>query len=263
MKKMIELTDEILMAYADGWLDQSQGREIESLCARTPALRARLEIFRATGTELGRPFQQHVGSAVPEHLLEFVKALGRQRAGGKRRRARPLTLRTAAVASVATLMGTGLGWLLHAAAGGQGVVLASLVHAENGRLIARAPLQNSLDTLHSGTRAKLSLAGPPDAELKVKMTFRNEDRDYCREYEIATASPERYPGVACRTGGQWSIRIQAMIPSSEASPGRFVLAGTNNQAMDAVVRSLLDEGPLSPDEEAVLIKDWKKPARLP
>lgn len=275
MAKMIKPTDEILMAYADGLLAPSQRTEIERLCAEDPALRARLQVFRATGRELGRLFQHHVDAPVPEQLLEFVKTHELARASDKERRRSWLwsqldehayfwrfmdasTLRTAAIASVATIVGIGLGWLLHGNVAGERVALASLVQTKKGRLIAVAPLQHSLDTLHSGAETKLALAGSPDAKLKIKMTFRNEARDYCRVYEIATSSPERYTGVACRAGDQWSVRMQAMIPPSEISPGQFVPAGINNPAMDAVVRSLIDEGPLSPADEATAIKDWKK-----
>jgi len=272
---MIKPTDEILMAYADGRLDPLHQAEIERLCAGDLALRARLQVLRATGTELSRLFQHHVDAPVPDRLLEFVKTQDLKRAGGKGRRRSWLwsqldehahfwrfmdasALRTAAVASVATIIGIGLGWLLHEDTGGQGTVLASLIQAEKSRLIARAPLQHSLDTLYSGMETKLALAGSQDAELKVKMTFRNQARDYCRVYEIAVASLERYTGVACRTGDQWSVRIQAMIPPSEVLPGQFVPAGIDNPAMDAVVRALIDEGPLSTADEAVVLKGWKK-----
>jgi hypothetical protein len=267
--------DRSLMAYADGVLAPSQQAEIERLCAESLELRARLEVFRATGGELRRLFQHHVDAPVPRRLLEFVKAQERKWVDSERRR-RPSSwpvlsacahiwslmnapvLRTGAVASVALIAGIGLGKLLHDNAGGPGAAPASLVQPEKGRLIARAPLQRSLDTLYSDTETKLALAGSQDLELKIKMTFRNEAGDYCRVYEIATSSGEHYVGVACRTGDQWAVPIHAMIPPSELSPGQFAPAGFNNPAMDAVIRDLIQDGPLSPTDEAALIKDWKK-----
>lgn len=271
---MIKPTDETLMAYADGLLDPSERVEIERLCAEAPGLRARLEVFRATGRNLGQLFQDHIHAPVPKQLLDFVEAQELELARGKARCRSWLwfgrdhadlwrvvnasVLRTAAVASVAMVVGVGLGWLLHGTTSNQAMALTSLVEVEKSRLLAGAPLHRSLDNLYGGTEAKLTLAGSQDAELKIKMTFRNEARDYCRVYEIATSSPERYAGVACRTGDQWSVRIQAMIPPSDVSPGQFVPAGINNAAMDAVIRSLIDEGPLSPADEAAAIKGWKK-----
>jgi hypothetical protein len=274
--KMIKPTDETLMAYADGRLDPSWQAEIERLCAEDPALRARLRVFLSTGRDLGRVFQHEVDAPVPKRLLESVEAQALRRTGGNGRRTPSLWswlykhvsvwhfvdaafLRMAAVASVATTIGVGLGWLLHRDTPGQGIMFASLVQAEKSRLIARWPLQHSLDTLHSGTETKLTLPGPQEAELKVKMTFRDETRDYCRVYEIETSSAERYAGVACRMGDQWSVRMQAMFPPSDESSGQLTPAGVNNPAMNAVVRELIDDGPLSATEEAAVIgKGWKE-----
>jgi hypothetical protein len=272
---MIKPTDETLMAYADGLLDPSQRAEIESLCAEDAKLRARLGIFRATGRNLGHLFQHHIDAPVPERLLDFIQAQELKLARGKTRRRSwfrsrrdehadlwrfldAAVIRTAAFASVSMVVGVGFGWLLHGTTSDQTMALTGLVQVEKNRLIAGAPLQRSLDNLYSSTKAKLALAGSRDAELKIKMTFRNEARDYCRLYEITTSSPERYAGVACRTGDQWSIHIQAMVPPSDVSPGQFVPAGVNDTAMDAVVRSLIDEGPLSPTDEAAIIEGWKK-----
>lgn len=270
---MIKPTDETLMAHADGLLDPSQRAEFDRLCAEDPELRASLEVFRATGRTLGQLFQHHVDAPVPERLLDFIRAQ-EQKLSKTRRRPwfwsqsddhlnfwrSPDTsvLRMVAIASVAMTVGVGSGWLLRGTTSDQTMALSRLVQMETGRLIAAAPLQHSLDNLYSGVQAKLALDGSQELELKVKMTFRNEARDYCRVYEIATSSPERYAGVACRTGDQWSVRIQAMLPPSDVSPGQFVPAGINNAAMDAVVRSLIDEGPLSPADEVAVIKDWTK-----
>ena len=273
---MTKPTDETLMAYADGLLDPSQRTQIEGLCAEDPALRARLQVFRATGRSLGGLLQDHVNAPVPKRLLDFVSAQeAKLAARNGPRRSRfwsrlkehaqtwryldPSSLRTAVVAGAAMIAGIGLGWLLRGDSGGHEIALTDLVKVENSHLIARAPLRHALDSLVSGKQTRLALSGPENVQLKVKMTFRNEARDYCRAYEIVIPSPERYAGVACRMGGQWSVRIQAMIPPSSVSPNQSVPAGVRSSTMEAVVSAIIDGDPLSaPDEAAVIAEGWKK-----
>ena len=273
---MIKPSDETLMAYADGLLDPSQRAEIEKLCTEDPALLARLQVFRATGRNLAGLLQEHLEAPVPKRLLDFVAVQEAKLAGNNspsrlrfwtrlREQAQSWLfsdtskLRIAIVTGVALIFGTGAGWLLHGNSGSQEGVFTDLVQVEKAHLLARAPLQHALDRLRSGETVRLALAGAKDARLEVKMTFRNEARNYCRAYDIMVSSPERYAGVACRNGSRWMIRIQAMMPPSTVSPNQLVPAGVNNAAMESVVSAIIDGDPLSAADEAAIIgKGWKK-----
>ena len=60
------LSDEMLMAYADGQLDAGDRARVKKLVAQDPALAARLEIFQATGHGLASVFDEHMNAPLPE-----------------------------------------------------------------------------------------------------------------------------------------------------------------------------------------------------
>ena len=69
---MSDITDELLMAYADGELDSAEQRRVERYLANDPASAQRLEMFTQTGRDLGRLFDQPMREAIPERLLQTV-----------------------------------------------------------------------------------------------------------------------------------------------------------------------------------------------
>jgi hypothetical protein len=140
------------------------------------------------------------------------------------------------------------------------VALDDLVHVESNRLVARGPLQEALESLPSGTQTASVASQGQDFQLGVKLTFQDQNGDYCREYQIAAASPARYAGVACRVRQQWIVKIQALVPPSRAASEQTIPAGGSaDAAMDTVVGSLIQGDALvGPDEDAVIKKGWAK-----
>jgi hypothetical protein len=169
-------------------------------------------------------------------------------------------LMPALAASAAMIVGIGLGWLLRGETAGKVMLLDKLVQIEGNRLIASGPLQSALEISPSGRpMAATSSEGKP-FQLSVKMTFQNATGDYCREYRIALASPERYAGVACRSGGQWAVRIQALLPPARSASEQTIPAGGNaDAAIDTAIGALIEGDPLAVADEAVLInRGWTK-----
>jgi putative transcriptional regulator len=174
------------------------------------------------------------------------------------RKIRDLT--PALAASVAMIVGIGLGWLLHGGTAGNVVALDDLVQIESSRLIARGALQSTLEASPSGGQKVETSSDGRQFHLSVKMTFQNAAGDYCREYRIVSASRERYAGVACRSGGLWAVKIQALLPPSRSASEQMIPAGGNTDAaMDTAIGALIDGDPLAgADEAALLSKGWKK-----
>jgi putative transcriptional regulator len=165
-----------------------------------------------------------------------------------------------AAAAVAVVAGIGLGWLLHGNMGGGSMALDDLVRIESNRLLAKGLLQKALESLPSGTETAALASEGRKLRLGVKMTFQDQNGDYCREYQIAAASPARYAGVACRVGQQWIVKIQALVPPSRNASEQMIPAGGNaDGAIDTVVASLIQGDPLvGPDEDTLLKQGWAK-----
>jgi putative transcriptional regulator len=191
--------------------------------------------------------------------LDELRRLGRKAAPSRRQLREIWTQPASLAASVALLLGIGVGWLLHGGPESGAIGLNNLISIEDGRLLARGPLQEVLNSLPSSAP---TAAIPNDGELRlgIKMTFQDQDGDYCRQYRIAAISAARYSGVACRMGEEWVVKVQALVPPSPSATNRTIPAGAGGDvAMDAVVRALIAGDPVvGEDEAAIMNKGWKK-----
>ncbi len=158
---------------------------------------------------------------------------------------------------IALIVGLGLGWLLwglHA----EELSASLFVRVQDQRLLATAPLKTALETVPSGS-ALVPLESRRNAQFRAKITFRNESRNYCRQYELTLGSRERMVGIACRIpSGDWSVALQSLLPPSVS--GVTVPAGAGqNAAFDAAIGALIEGAPLVGEAEAVIMRNgWRK-----
>jgi len=200
-------------------------------------------------------------------IADDPSAVGQFRRGliELRRKTVPAALRVGTVlrqsvplaASLALLVGLGLGWLTSGTP--EGSAVANLIKVDRNRLIAQGVLQDTLETLPSGHETAASLDGR-SLRLGVKMTFEDQSGTYCRQYQVTVPPAESYSGVACRRGAEWDVRIQALLPpASEAAERTSPADSGAGAAMDAVVGSWIAGNPVVGDEEAALMrKGWRK-----
>ena len=69
---MADVSDEKLMALADGELDAVEAAKLTQQIAGDPVLARRLAVFQATGDDLRRVFDQIEASPVPQRLIDAV-----------------------------------------------------------------------------------------------------------------------------------------------------------------------------------------------
>jgi anti-sigma factor RsiW len=70
---MDEISDEMLMAFADGELQPDDLRAVRHALTNDPSLRERLECFLRTKCRLARPFDDVLRAAIPEKLLSIIR----------------------------------------------------------------------------------------------------------------------------------------------------------------------------------------------
>jgi hypothetical protein len=265
--KVTHLSDETLMAYADGQLTSSEMARIELLLASDPDLRARLEVFRATGRDLASLFDDHLNAPLPPRLKRFTLApqadLSKIFDLGSRRQRQLLPglwgFRLAAASAAILAVGIGIGWLAHGSPRGNSTALGELVKLADDRMIAGLPLQHALDTLPSGKQVATPLAERKSSSLAVQLSFVDHSQNYCRRYEIGLSSKEHYGGIACHLDGEWKIKLHAILPPRFTQSGKVSPAGNEDRALDAAVMAIMDGDALGREDEAALIgKGWKK-----
>jgi len=267
----MRVSDELLMAYADGELPSDETRAVEALLAQDPALRARLEPFVVTRRQLGPLFAQRLREPVPDRLIAAIAhaPVARQAPVGMIRRLREFwegldggrmsiaSLPAYAAGLVALFaFGATAGWI----AGRTDAPATGLIAAAGPRLVASGALATALETDPSQTPAG---AGTLGASIVPLLSFRDHTQDICRTYRIeAGRAGPGYAGVACRkTDGTWNVALHVEVQDAAVSGGDYRTAGAESvPAVDAAVGSLIAGDALSRDEEADLLrKGWRKP----
>lgn len=272
---MPEISDEILMSFADGMLSPQEHVEVAAAVRNDPELARRLRAFEATGIALQRLYDPIFNEPVPARLIERIRSYQApvvparptpSRIGGlwsllstmSVAPARPLLFGGACAAALI------VGW-----AGFEGYNPSSgdgpaiVVAGKDGHAVATGDFKAMFETLPSRVRAEFKAA---DGAAIVLLSFKSKDAAYCRQYELQMAEGRPLSGVACRTSaGEWRIDREAEISRAAnlemaASPGKLVVAGDGDDSASAVeqrVDELIAGDALGGDEErAAMRRAW-------
>lgn len=278
---MNPVSDEMLMAYADGELTSEESRALEQLLQQDPALRARLEPFVETRVRLTAAFEHTLREPVPHRL---VAAIRRAPVAGRASRAR-LSLgeriRNALTAAAAILAPANLGLIPSVAASMAGLVLvgaaagwiaarstapSSLIEASGPDLVAAGALAHALEANPSGTASAGDGRG---ATVVPVLSFKTGSQAVCREYRVRTADADRdFAGLACRSAdGVWRVALHVETAKQvTASPGAPYETATasNVPAVDALVETMISGESFGQDDEAALLNNgWRAPLSVP
>lgn len=221
---MSDISDIELMQLADGeGLDSARRAEIEAAVAADPALQSRLGTFQATGPALKRSLDPVLGTPVPQHLIDAIRAApGPAPSRESSRTITPSVSRVGRIRDFLSDMFTGTTGLVLAsiaiAAVGLGPVLvgllagpqpgAELFVSAGGATDATGPLAAALDTALSGTATTAKVAGA-DATIKPVFSFVTKGGDVCRQFEVSLPEDRALAGVGCRDGQRWRIMARA------------------------------------------------------
>lgn len=228
----MKIEPDLLIAYADGELDDVTAKRIEKAIASDPALAAQVEQRRDLRARLRSGFDPVRDAPISAPAVLDVS--GKVVDLSKIRRARQLPAtnpwwrRTATIAAAALVIGVTLGVVME-----PGPEADYVEHA--GRLVATGELATALT-------GEAKAAPGDDSAVRVLVSFRNEGGAFCRAFEGDSAD-----GIACRNGAHWDIR-QLRASSGTAADAPVVLADAHGMM----------EGPaLDPaGERAALQRGW-------
>lgn len=259
---MADVTDETLMAYADGLLDDDASARVVAAISSDPDLQRRLEPFVVTGPDMASLFNESLMQPVPARLIATVLW---QDSPVARRRPETWTARLGAQIQ-AMLSPSRLVFAAACAASVLvGVAIAPLMDrdvtlvAQGGAIKAGGALAVALETSRSGIA--VSTQG---IVAKPVLSFRGHD-GWCREYQLGLDGGGNFSGVACRdASGAWIISAHAPMQAASGS-GTHSVRPSSAQKAPAVVDGAIDklmaaDAPATVEEEATaLARNWRTP----
>ncbi len=252
------ISDETLMAYADGELDAAERAAVESAMREDPQIEMRISQHRALRERVHSAYSAELSEAVPERLLTAtrgaaaapgtqVASLNEARAAMQRAsRARPRRpqWRTAGAIAASVIVGVSLGFIIW------GRTESPLMRSAGGALVARGQLARALSEQLAAEQTRASA-------VQIGLSFLGKSGEYCRTFALTgTVSPS---GLACRHGEEWRIQALSQGPDRAAGDSDYRPAGS---AMSASILKLVEAQvagePLDQaGERAARQRDWQ------
>jgi hypothetical protein len=237
----MKLSDDVLMAYARGQLDDQERGEIERAMRADPAVAARVARHRALrahayqvyGAVLNdppppRPVAATTGKVVQ---LDAVRAARQQTVPPPPSRT-PWTWRKWTVLAAALAIGALEGVFAFSLMQGEPGLAA--VDGKAGALVAQGELAKALSR---------QLAGGESA-VRIGLSFLGKNGNYCRSFAFGGAA-----GLACRNGARWHIAALAETAADNETP----------KPVRDVIAERISGAPLDAQaERAALQQGWQR-----
>ena len=245
----MKFSDDLLIAYINGELAEPARAAVERAMGADPVLAARVAQHRARHSRvIGVSANGHDGSSQPQRQLPpggakvvHLDALRPGRAvphppPGQGAWTRRHWAAVVGALAAGILIG-GLGWRTL----GDDPGMVTLVDSE-GALVARGKLLDALGQ-------QLASPGPSENGVRIGVTFVARDGAYCRSFVVDTTA-----GLACRSGGRWTIPVLA-----EGQAGAAYLDGSVlPQAVQDAIEQRSTGSTLDPvAERAAQQRGWK------
>lgn len=249
----MKITEEELMAYADGELPPLAAKRVEAAMAEDGDLAARVARFRAVRRALKTAYDSVVSEPVPEHLRAL---LGDVAASEPEAPARIESTAPVDLAAAREKRGRRFGppaWAAMAASLVLGVLVGrSLLGAGDDLLTS--------DGLYAGRGLSEALSTQLASETqndatRIGLTFRAQGGELCRtfthqEQESVTS------GLACRDANRWAMRMALTEPA--ANTGGYSQAGASAPAVLEAVDAIIDGEAFDAEQERRAREaDWR------
>ncbi len=246
-----KMTDEIIMAYADGELPDAEARKVEQAALADPALREKIRLFTETAKQLKAAAAEL--PPVPDALAHKISAMLEGDAARSDhpepenvvsfpRRSWVSQWPAALAASITLAIGVAAG----AALGPFGAPeinppfgLAALADPEIGVTLSSAA---------SGSSAVLGSG----ATLNVIASFVDADNTLCREFDYEAVDGPSIVSVACRVNDGWRPKIA--IAAGHDQAGTFAPA-SSLEALETWLSTSGFGDPLDPENEKQRLAD--------
>jgi hypothetical protein len=232
----MNITDEQLMAYADGELDEAARAEIAAAIASDPALADRVQAHEAMRARLQSAFAPVLDERIPDRLIAAVNAappreevtdLQQARARKQERHRWPWSWPEWGAIAASLVLGLLIGKTA--------LDSSETIVADEGNLIASGALADALENALSDQQG----------EHRIALSFRSNEGDYCRAFVSGVEA--QTAGLACRTGADWRIRTLSEV-HAQSTPYEQASAALPASVL-ATIDAHIEGEPLTVEEE--------------
>lgn len=233
------ISDEILMAYADGELDRETARAVEAAVGSDTRVADRLARFTATREALVEVGCVRPSEPVPEDLMARVRATleadAEQTVVDFPRRSDRRWQPAALAACLALAVGVGAGFFAaRSGTGNPGALQTDLLRG--------AGLDLALSGLPSGETRELDAGS-----ITLIASFEDDQGNFCREFELeALEGGRRIVSVACHAQGGWDTRLAIV---TNAANGDSYVPASSFDTLEAYFQAIGAGPALSIEEE--------------
>ena len=213
------ISREQIAAYADGELEGDAARELERAIAADPGLQRQVEAHRRLRGQLSAHFAPLGDQPIPDRLTAPLKASvspGNVVDFGTAVRAREERA----------------GWKARWSRVAGPALAASLVLAVVGfGLSGRTPEGYAEGDLDTALDRQLAATQPLDAPVRILLSFRNDDGQFCRGFSTASHS-----GVACHDDRGW--RLRQLVAGTNDRAGEYRQASSPEAEVMATIQDM-------------------------
>ncbi|MBM6581943.1 hypothetical protein ILT44_17225 [Microvirga sp. BT689] len=244
----LHLTDEILMAFADGELDESVAAAVAQVMAQDPSVARRIVDFQQSRRLSRSAFESSLSSKVPIELQAAISARIEAHEGVNSAGKVDLheVRRTRLIRSF-PLMRMALAACLAGIAVATGYFFGRQVDREASQIaqLEDPLIRRELSRLESGRDLEL-----PMGRFRVISSYQLANGALCREFELKSAS--RSAGaVACRAN-EWNVTFAVSNPAKSAD----YTPSSGGDLMDSYLQNLGAGQPLEEKAEARALAEF-------
>lgn len=246
------LSDEVLMAYADGELDENTRAAVESAMSTDPEIERRIAQHQALRGRLRSAFDPVLDEPVPPHLLDLARNARTSSPAPRSSQVKPLPLRGArrtslprwAALAASLLIGVLAGRFAFRAGGPE------FIATDDGHMMASGLLANAL------TR-QLASRQQATQPVQIGVSFRSKSGEFCRTFSTRTPA---LAGLACHAADGWRLQVLSGTEEQQVAAGGYrQAASAMPAAVVSAVSARISGEPLDARAEAAArSRNWQR-----
>lgn len=233
MTREPHISDEMLIAYLDGELDEAGMAAVDAALGADPALVDRLEAHAALAERVRAAYAAVLDEPVPAALAKLVPPSGTSKVVSLADHRKPTPNYAWWGAVAATLV---VGVMLF----GRGLAGGDPVGAE---MVARGELARALTFQASAER---------NSDVQIGLTFKDGAGRYCRTFAM-----EQLSGLACRENRAWKVEVAARQPATTKTQFRQAASETAAPVLSRVDELIAGEALDADQEKKALAAGWR------